>query len=79
MAPCGYIEKEQQDFCGQRFTSIEKKLDVIVELLNGREGLIVDVDRLKESRRKQIKVLWILVGCVLTAFGEYVISFFRSS
>lgn len=68
-------DNKQLRFCTERFNDVAKKLDNILSLLGGREGLIVDVDRLKQSHRKQARIIWIILGGVatglITALFEY--------
>jgi hypothetical protein len=67
-------ENGQQKYCDERFHNINKSLDHIdgrIEKIlillqgNGKTGLILDIDRLKQSYRKQAKILWIVVGSII--------------
>ena len=45
--------------------SINEKVSEIYDVLYGKGGLVLDVDRLKESHRKQAKIIWMIVGALV--------------
>jgi hypothetical protein len=50
-----------EDFLKELLESIQTDVRSIRATLDGTDGLIIQLDRLKESHRKQVKILWIIV------------------
>ena len=81
----------QRDFCGEKFKNIDTRFDTLDErhqqihidmkqilvLLrgNGKAGLVLDVDRLKISHRKLIKIVWAIGGAALVLLTNAVSHF----
>lgn len=46
---------------------LEEKLDKVIDLLQGKEGLIVEVDRLKQSEKRRVWWTRTAIGASITA------------
>lgn len=74
-------EDEQKKFCEDRFHHLDRKLCRILKILQGttgRGGMVIDMDRLKESHRRQAKILWFviagIVGLLFKAVETYLVA-----
>ena len=59
----------QFEQCQNHFEGIHSKLDRLDEAVrgNGRPGITVRLDRLEQDARRQGKLIWLIVGAVVTA------------
>lgn len=80
-----HCDEQQQKYCDLRFDTVDKstvevseKVDRILLILegNGKPGLRMDIDRLKEARKRHIKFLWIIAtgvcGLIFSAIGHWI-------
>ena len=61
-------ECSQFDLCQKHFESIHGKLDRLDEAVrgNGRPGITVRLDRLEQDAKRQGKLVWLIIGAVVT-------------
>jgi len=63
----------QSEHCEQHFIAIHAKLDRLDEAIRGapangsRPGILVRIDRLEQSAKRQAKLLWLIIGAVISA------------
>lgn len=55
--------------------SLDAKLDTCVNSLEGKEGIVVRVDRLEQSEVRRGKLMWILCGGFVTLLLNAVASY----
>ncbi len=55
--------------CERQFEAIHAKLDRLDEAIrgNGKLGLLVRVDRLERDARRQGKLIWLIIGAVVSS------------
>lgn len=66
---------EFQTFRGtveRQFESIQRKLDRLDEAIrgNGKPGILIRLDRLEQDAKRQSKLIWLIVGAVVTAMAS---------
>ncbi len=66
----------QVDECRRQFESIHKKLDRLDEAIrgNGEVGIKVRLDRLEQNGKQHSKLIWLIVGSLVTASGSALIA-----
>jgi hypothetical protein len=61
----------QREFCDYRFSSqdrkldnLDKKLDTLIDVIkgNGKLGMVLRVDRLEQARKRQVKLIWVIIS-----------------
>ena len=59
----------QFEQCQTHFEGIHAKLDRLDEAVrgNGRPGITVRLDRLEQDAKRQGKLIWLILGAVVTA------------
>ncbi len=70
MSECSQFE--QCLFGKEHFESIHGKLDRLDEAIrgNGRPGILIRLDRLEQDARRQGRLIWLIVGAVVTALAS---------
>lgn len=69
-------ECSQFEHCQKQFESLHEKLDRLDEAIRGtpgngsRPGILVRLDRLEQDAKRQSKLIWLIVGAVITASGS---------
>lgn len=60
----------------RRLDAIERKIDRIDESIrgNGTPGINVRLDRLEQSASRQRRVIWLIVGAIVTAVTTSIIA-----
>lgn len=63
----------------RRLDAIERKLDRIDESIrgNGTPGINVRLDRLEQSASRQRRVIWLIIGAMVTATTTTLIAWIR--
>jgi hypothetical protein len=71
MTECSQFEQ-----CQNHFESIHRKLDRLDEAIrgNGRTGITVRLDRLEQDAKRQAKLIWLIVGAVITALASGIVA-----
>ena len=73
-----------QGTCERQFESIHRKLDRLDEAIrgtpgNGRHpGILLRLDRLEQSAARQSKLIWLIVGSLVTALGSGLVAWISS-
>jgi len=66
-------ECNQFEHCKEQFESLHEKLDRLDEAIRGtpgngtRPGILVRLDRLEQDAKRQSKLIWLIIGAVVTA------------
>ena len=66
-------ETNQSDLIQRQFEAIHTKLDRLDEAIRGtagngsRPGILIRLDRLEQDARRQGRLLWLIIGAVVTA------------
>lgn len=66
-------ECNQFEHCQSQFESLHRKLDRLDEAIRGtpgngnRPGMLVRLDRLEQNAKRQSKLIWLIIGAVVTA------------
>ena len=58
----------QPQQCKDHFEGIHRKLDKLDEAVrgNGKPGILIRLDRLEQDAKRQAKLVWLLLGAVVT-------------
>lgn len=66
----------QFEHCQNQFESIHKKLDRLDEAIrgNGKPGIQLRLDRLEQDAKRQSKLIWMIVGAVITAVASGIVA-----
>ena len=61
----------QFEQCQGQFEAIHRKLDRLDEAVrgNGRPGITVRLDRLEPDAKRQSKLIWLIIGAIVTALA----------
>lgn len=56
----------------RQFEAIHEKLDRLDEAIrgNGKPGILIRLDRLEQDARRQNRLIWLIVGAVVTALAS---------
>ncbi len=60
----------------RQFESIQRKLDRLDEAIRGtpgngdKPGILIRLDRLEQDAKRQSKLIWLIVGAVVTAMAS---------
>jgi hypothetical protein len=70
------ISNDFRTACEREFEEIHRKLDRLDEAIrgNGRPGITVRLDRLEQDAKRQAKLIWLIVGSVVTAFASLLVA-----
>ncbi len=62
-------ETNQSDLIQRQFEAIHAKLDRLDVAIrgNGKPGILIRLDRLEQDARRQGRLLWLIIGAVVTA------------
>jgi len=66
-------ECSQFEHCQKQLESLHEKLDRLDEAIRGtpgngtRPGILVRLDRLEQDAKRQSKLIWLIIGAVVTA------------
>ncbi|MCC5830145.1 MAG: hypothetical protein JJU36_11920 [Phycisphaeraceae bacterium] len=64
----------------RQFESIQRKLDRLDEAIRGtaangsKPGILVRLDRLEQDAKRQSKLIWLIVGSLITALGSALVA-----
>jgi hypothetical protein len=63
------LQDEFHAHCEKQFELIQGKLDHLDEAIrgNGEPGIKMRLDRLEQDARRQSKLIWLIVGAVVTS------------
>ncbi|MEZ6193748.1 MAG: hypothetical protein R3C45_21100 [Phycisphaerales bacterium] len=63
---------DQNDPVQRQFEAIHEKLDRLDVAIrgNGKPGILIRLDRLEQDARRQSKLIWLIVGAVVTALAS---------
>jgi hypothetical protein len=67
--------------CQKQFDSLHEKLDRLDEAIRGtpgngtRPGILVRLDRLEQDAKRQSKLIWLIIGAVVTASASGAVVF----
>lgn len=66
--------------CQRAFTEIHRKLDRLDEAIrgNGKPGIALRLDRLEQEARGHARLIWLIVGAAMTAFGSAMVAWITS-
>ena len=70
--------------CKEQFESLHEKLDRLDEAIRGtpgngtRPGILVRLDRLEQAAKRQSKLIWLILGAVVTASASGAVAFITS-
>jgi len=67
-------ECNQFEACQKHFEAIHGKLDRLDEAVrgNGRPGITVRLDRLEQDAKRQGRLVWLIVGAVVTVVVAWI-------
>jgi hypothetical protein len=74
-------ECSQSEHCQKQFESLHEKLDRLDEAIRGtpgngsRPGILVRLDRLEQDAKRQSKLIWLIIGAVVTALASGAVVF----
>ncbi len=62
--------------CQKHLEAIHTKLDRLDEAVrgNGKPGIQVRLDRLEQDARRQGKLIWLVVGAIVTALASGIVA-----
>jgi len=72
------------DIFKPHFDEIHRKLDRLDEAIRGtasngsKPGILVRLDRLEQDAKRQSKLIWLIVGSLITACGSAVVAWVTS-
>ena len=71
MSECSQFEQ-----CQNQLESIHRKLDRLDEAIrgNGKPGILIRLDRLEQDAKRQAKLIWLIVGAVITALASGIVA-----
>jgi len=75
------IECTQFEHGKEQFESLHEKLDRLDEAIRGtpgngsRPGILVRLDRLEQDAKRQSKLIWLIIGAVVTASASGAVAF----
>ncbi|QDU33045.1 hypothetical protein KS4_10860 [Poriferisphaera corsica] len=70
---------DQFELCQKQLASIQSKLDRLDEAIRGapgngsRPGILVRLDRLEQDAIRQSKLIWLIIGSVVTAVTSVIV------
>jgi len=69
-------ECSQFEQCQNNFEAIHRKLDRLDEAIrgNGKPGILIRLDRLEQDAKRQAKLIWLILGAVITALASGVVA-----
>jgi len=69
-------ECSQFEQCQSQFESIHRKLDRLDEAVrgNGKPGIQLRLDRLEQDAKRQSKLIWLIIGAVITALASGIVA-----
>ena len=64
---------EEHEHCKTSFEVLFAKIDKLDEAIrgNGKPGILIRLDRLEQSAKTQSKLIWLIIGAVITAGASY--------
>ena len=67
---------EEHEHCKTSFEVLFAKIDKLDESIrgNGKPGILIRLDRLEQSAKTQSKLIWLIIGAVITAGASYLFS-----
>jgi len=70
------VSSEFRSACEREFEEIHRKLDRLDEAIrgNGRPGITVRLDRLEQDAKRQSKLIWLIVGAVITTLASGIVA-----
>ena len=74
-------ECSQFEHCKEQFELLHEKLDRLDEAIRGtpgngsRPGILVRLDRLEQHANRQSKLIWLIIGAVITASASGAVAF----
>lgn len=71
-------DTKQNDPTQRQFEAIHEKLDRLDEAIrgNGKPGILIRLDRLEQDARRQSRLIWLIVGAVITAMTSGIVGWF---
>ncbi|MFW6062407.1 MAG: hypothetical protein ACOC93_06320 [Planctomycetota bacterium] len=74
-------DTEQYDrVCKGEFDQLHRKLDRLDEAIrgNGKPGILIRLDRLEQSARRQARLVWLIIGAFVTSGVSLLIAWIAS-
>jgi len=67
---------EEHEHCKTSFEVLFAKIDKLDESIrgNGKPGILIRLDRLEQSAKTQSKLIWLIIGAVITVGASYLFS-----
>lgn len=65
---------EDHEHCKTSFEVLFNKIDKLDESIrgNGKPGILIRLDRLEQDAKRQSKLIWLIIGAVITAGASYI-------
>lgn len=68
-------DTNQNDPVQRQFEAIHEKLDRLDVAIrgNGKPGILIRLDRLEQDAKRQSRLIWLIVGAVITALTSGIV------